>query len=205
MIHDGKVVTLGVILNNHQGIWSNKIDHKDECEEEWLAPKFTSMASQPFHTCGINATQGTYLKWTSHQRKVVRHVSPTTMKGATFLSLSSRQGKWMFEADLQLWQSPTHHISCIQFLSNIPIQKPLAFSSRPPNMNESIFKKWIYTIKVVRQDEYMSFTVTRVNIYNVYDIQINLNVHTRLQHHVCRITEIRSCRMGVNIQQLAAR
>lgn len=32
--HDGKVVTLGVILNNHKGIWSNNIDHKDECEEE---------------------------------------------------------------------------------------------------------------------------------------------------------------------------
>lgn len=148
------VVTLGVILNNHQGIWSNKIDHKDECEEEWLAPKFTGMASQPFHTCGINATHGTYLKWTSHQRKVVRHVSPTTMKGATFLSLSSRQGKWMFGTDLQLWQSPTHHISCIQFLSNIPIQKPLISHLAAGHQTwMKVSKKWRYMIKVVRQDE----------------------------------------------------
>lgn len=154
----------------------------------------------------MNATQGTYLKWTSHQRKAVKHVWPTTMKGATFLSLSSRQGKCMFETDLQLWQSPTHHISCIKFLSNIPFQKPFISHLVAGRQTKSMYlKKQSYMIAVVRQDECLFFTATCAKIYNVYDIETNVHVHPRLQQHVCRITEIRSGRMGVNIQQLAAR
>ena len=71
-------------------------------------------------------------------------------------------------------------------------------------------------IEVVRQGEYLSLIATCVyisisfNIYIhicvfIYMHEINFNVHPGLQQHVCRITEVRSCRMGVNIQQLAAR
>ena len=104
----------------------------------------------------------------------MRHARSTTMKGATFLSLSSRQGKWM------LWQWLTHHISCIQVLSYIPFHKPLISHLVAGYQTwKDLYKKWGCIIEVVRQSEYLSLIATCVYI------SISIFIYVYLYIYIC--------------------